>query len=141
MTDAAGALHLPSLNAALNSASALLLSLGYYFIRRKNIEAHRWAMTGAFLVSTAFLASYLYYHATSGSTRFQGTGAIRMVYFAILLSHTLLAAVVAPMAVATFWKGLRRDDARHRRIARLTWPVWIYVSVTGVVIYWMLYRL
>jgi uncharacterized membrane protein YozB (DUF420 family) len=134
-------LHLPTLNAVLNFSSAVLLALGYYYIRKLDIRRHRWAMTGAFAVSTAFLISYLTYHYTAGSTRFQGQGPMRAVYFTILISHTILAAVVAPMALTTFVKGVRGSFESHRRIARLTWPVWIYVSVTGVVIYWMLYRL
>ena len=134
-------LHLPTLNAILNSSSAVLLGLGYWFIRKRNIAAHRATMTGAFLVSVVFLVSYLTYHATAGSTRFTGTGAIRAVYFAILLSHTVLAAVVAPMAIGTMARAVRGRFPEHRKLARLTWPLWIYVSVTGVVVYWMLYRM
>jgi putative membrane protein len=135
------AIHLPSLNALLNTTSATLLGLGYYFIRRGNIVAHKRAMTGAFCVSTLFLVSYLYYHYTAGSTRFQGQGLLRVIYLSILLSHTVLAMAVAPMAIATFWRALSGRFVEHRKIARLTWPLWIYVSITGVVVYVMLYRL
>lgn len=133
--------HLPSLNAVLNGASAVLLALGFYFIKTGNIPAHKRAMTGAFIVSTLFLASYLTYHYNFGSTKFQGQGGVRTVYFAILLTHTVLAAVVAPMAITTFVRALRGKFIEHKSLARYTWPVWIYVSVTGVVIYWMLYQL
>lgn len=134
-------IHLPSVNAVLNSTSAVLLALGFYFIKKGNIPAHKRAMTGAFAVSTVFLASYLYYHYTSGSTKFQGQGILRVVYFSILLSHTLLAVAVAPMAITTFWRGLSGKFVEHRKIARYTWPLWIYVSITGVVVYVMLYQL
>jgi len=132
---------LPTLNAFLNGTSAVLLALGFYFIKKGNITAHKRAMTGAFTISCLFLISYLTYHYRFGSTRFAGDGAARTVYLGILLSHTILAAVVAPMAITTFIRALRGRFVEHRRIARYTWPVWIYVSVTGVVIYWMLYQL
>jgi uncharacterized membrane protein YozB (DUF420 family) len=98
-------------------------------------------MIGAFATSTLFLVSYLIYHANVGSKPFPGHGPIRVVYFTILISHIILAAAVVPMALVTLARGLKRDDVRHRRIARITWPIWMYVSVTGVVVYWMLYQM
>lgn len=132
---------LPALNALLNSASAVLLITGYRLIRQGKREAHRKAMTAALAVSALFLASYLIYHAQVGSVRFQKTGWIRPVYFTILISHTVLAACVAPMALVTVWRAWRGRFERHRRLARLTLPLWLYVSVTGVIVYLMLYRL
>ncbi len=133
--------HLPTLNAVLNGTSAALLALGFYFIKSGNIRAHKHTMTAAFLVSSAFLVSYLTYHYRFGSTKFPGHGPLRAAYLAILLSHTLLAVVVAPMAITTFIRALRGKYVEHRKIARFTWPIWIYVSITGVVIYLMLYRM
>jgi putative membrane protein len=130
----------PSVNAALNAASALLLSAGYVFIRRRRVAAHRACMLGAFVVSAAFLLSYLAYHAQVGATRFRGEGVFRAVYFAVLGSHTVLAVAVVPLAVVTLARALRGRFDRHRRIARWTLPVWWYVSVTGVLVYLMLYR-
>jgi putative membrane protein len=132
---------LPALNAALNATSGCLLAAGYYFIRRKRIPQHRACMISALVVSTLFLVSYLVYHAHVGSKPFPGRGSIRALYFAILITHVVLAAVIVPMALVTLRRGLRMDVARHRRIARWTWPLWMYVSVTGVVIYVMLYRI
>jgi len=132
---------LPALNATLNGIAGLFLLAGYYFIRRHQISRHRAAMLGAFAMSTLFLASYLIYHANVGSRPFQGQGAIRVVYFTILISHIILAAAVVPLALVTLARGLKRDDARHRRIAKITWPIWMYVSVTGVVVYLMLYQM
>jgi uncharacterized membrane protein YozB (DUF420 family) len=132
---------LPTLNAALNATSALLLLTGVWLIRRGRVEAHRRAMLGAVTSSAVFLTSYLVYHAQVGSVRFQGRGPVRVAYFAILVSHTVLAAAIVPLVVVTLRRGLRRDDLRHRRLARVTAPLWGYVSVTGVVIYWMLYQL
>ena len=132
---------LPTLNAVLNSTSAALLAAGYTAIRRRAIPVHRAFMVAALVTSTAFLASYLTYHAQVGSIRFQGQGWIRPVYFAILVSHTILAAAIVPLIAITVRYALRRDFSRHQRIARWTLPLWFYVSVTGVVIYWMLYRL
>jgi uncharacterized membrane protein YozB (DUF420 family) len=132
---------LPALNAVLNSTSAVLLVYGWTLIRRRRIEAHRRTMIIAFCVSVAFLVSYLVYHAQVGSVRFQGTGAVRSVYFAILISHTVLAAAVPFLAVAALWRGWTGDYVRHRRVARWALPVWLYVSVTGVIVYWMLYRM
>ena len=132
---------LPALNAALNATSGCLLAAGYYFIRRKRIVPHRACMIAALAVSSLFLVSYLVYHADVGSKPFPGHGPIRVLYFTILITHVILAAVIVPMALVTVRRGLRMDVARHRRIARWTWPLWMYVSVTGVVIYVMLYRL
>src|SRR6266404_1770046 len=132
---------LPTLNAALNATSAVLLFLGYRFIRRREIAAHRACMLAAFGVSTVFLISYLTYHYQVGSVRFPGTGPIRVVYFTILISHTALAALVPVLAIVTLSRALRGRFDRHRRVARWTWPIWMYVSVTGVIVYWMLYHL
>jgi uncharacterized membrane protein YozB (DUF420 family) len=132
---------LPSLNAALNASAAILLVWGYSLIRRGRREAHRKVMIAAFSVSCAFLVSYLWYHAQVGSVRFQRTGTIRTIYLAILLTHTVLAALVPFLAGITLFRGLKADYGKHRRIARWTLPIWLYVSVTGVVVYWMLYRL
>jgi putative membrane protein len=132
---------LPALNAGLNGLAAGLLLAGYGFIRTGRVAAHRATMLGATAVSAAFLTSYLVYHAQAGSTRFAGSGAIRTLYFAILLSHTVLAAVVPILVGITLWFAFRREFDRHRRIARWTWPIWMYVSVTGVVIYVMLYKI
>ncbi len=133
--------ELPTLNAILNSISAILLVTGYFFIRRKNIKAHRASMVSAFVTSTLFLISYLTYHYYHGSTKFQGQGAIRAVYFSILLTHTILAAAIVPMIFVTFSRALKERFDKHRRIARWTLPLWLYVSVTGVVVYLMLYQL
>jgi uncharacterized membrane protein YozB (DUF420 family) len=132
--------NLPALNAALNASSAVLLLIGYGLVRRGKIEAHRKAMIAAFAMSVLFLVSYLIYHAQVGSVRFEKTGTIRTVYLSILLTHTVLAALVPFLAVITLYRGLRRNDAGHRRIARWTLPIWLYVSITGVVVYLMLYR-
>ena len=132
---------LPTLNAFLNATSAVLLLVGWMFIRRKTREAHRRSMVAAFVCSTVFLASYLAYHAQVGSVRFPGTGGARTLYLGILLTHTVLAAAVAPMAVTTLvfaWKG---RFEKHRRLARITFPIWLYVSATGVIVYVMLYRM
>jgi uncharacterized membrane protein YozB (DUF420 family) len=140
--DAMLKLHdLPTLNAILNSTSAVLIVIGYFLIRARRIEAHRRTMLAAFTTSTLFLISYLIYHAQVGSVRFQGTGAIRRVYFTILITHTILAAVVAPMVVVTLFRGLKGRYEKHRKLAKITLPVWLYVSVTGVVVYAMLYHL
>jgi uncharacterized membrane protein YozB (DUF420 family) len=135
---------LPSVNAALNGASALLLTAGYLAIRRRRVRLHATCVLAALAVSAVFLASYLYYHfAVRGGrpTAFTGHGWVRPLYFAVLLSHTSLAVVVAPLAVYTAVQGLRGRLARHVRVARWTLPVWLYVSVTGVAVYCMLYRL
>jgi uncharacterized membrane protein YozB (DUF420 family) len=133
--------NLPALNAVLNASAAVLLLAGYALIRRRKIEAHRRTMIAAFTVSVLFLISYLTYHAEVGSVRFQKTGTIRTVYLTILFTHTVLAAVVPFLAMITLYRGLKRNDERHRRIARWTLPMWLYVSVTGVVVYWMLYKM
>jgi uncharacterized membrane protein YozB (DUF420 family) len=130
---------LPSLNAGLNTLATVLLIVGYVFIRRGNVTAHRAAMLAAFLVSVLFLVSYLIYHYHVGSVRFPGTGAIRVVYLAILVTHIILAAIVPPLALLTLARGLRGDVDRHRRVARWTLPIWLYVSITGVIVYVMLY--
>ena len=132
--------NLPALNAILNASAAVLLIIGYRLIRRRKIEAHRRVMIAAFGLSVLFLISYLTYHAQVGSVRYQKTGAIRSVYLTILATHTVLAALVPFLAIVTLYRGLKRDDARHRRIARWTLPIWLYVSVTGVIVYLMLYR-
>ena len=132
---------LPAVNAALNTASAVLLARGYFLIRRGRREAHRWAMTAALGVSVLFLASYLIYHAQVGSVKFQRSGLVRPVYFTILITHTILAAVAAPMALVTVYRAWRGRLDRHKRLARVTLPVWLYVNVTGVIVYFMLYHL
>ena len=132
---------LPTLNALLNAMSAALLVAGWVLIRRGRQEAHRRAMLGAVACSTLFLVSYLVYHAQVGSVRFQGQGLIRTVYFAILLTHTVLAAAIVPLVLVTLVRALRQRFDAHRRLARITFPLWAYVSVTGVVIYVMLYRM
>lgn len=132
---------LPVLNAVLNATAAVLLVTGFALIRRGRKQAHRRVMLAAFAVSIVFLTSYLVYHAQVGSVRFRGTGALRAAYLTILLTHTVLAAAVPPLAVVTLSRALRGRFDRHRAIARYTLPVWLYVSVTGVVVYWMLYRL
>lgn len=132
---------LPALNAALNAASALLLLAGYVLIRGGRREAHRRVMLAALTSSALFLASYLVYHLQVGSVRFQKTGPIRSVYFAVLISHTVLATAILPLVVVTLRRAFSGRFEAHRRLARLTLPLWGYVSVTGVVIYWMLYRL
>ncbi len=131
----------PALNATLNGLAALFLLLGLRAVRRGRIERHRTWMLVAATTSAVFLVSYLAYHLRVGSVRFTGQGPARSVYFTILLSHTILAVVTVPLVLRTLYLGLRRQDDRHRRIARWTLPIWLYVSVTGVVVYWMLYRL
>jgi putative membrane protein len=131
---------LPAVNAILNSTSAVLLTAGYWFIRRRQIARHRRCMVAACVTSTLFLVSYLAYHAIAGSTRFPGTGAARTVYLSVLLTHTVLAALVPPLAITTLVLAIRKRFDRHPRLARWTLPIWLYVSVTGVVIYVMLYR-
>lgn len=133
---------LPTVNAGLNSTSAVLLVLGYRFVRARRIAAHRACMGAAIAVSAAFLASYLTYHWFAGATPFGHEGEwVRGLYLSILLSHTVLAIVVLPMVLVTVWRALRQRFADHARIARWTFPVWLYVCVTGVVVYVMLYHL
>jgi uncharacterized membrane protein YozB (DUF420 family) len=132
---------LPTLNACLNGTSAVFLALGYFFIKRKKIEAHRKCMVAAFITSTIFLASYLIYHFNAGRTTFQGPAAVRSVYLVILATHTVLAVVIVPLILLTLHRAIKQRFELHKRIARWTWPLWMYVSVTGVVIYFMLYHL
>ena len=132
---------LPALNATLNATSAVLLCTGWYLIKHGRRIAHRNVMLAACGVSVAFLVSYLVYHAQVGSVRFTKQGPIRAVYFTILLTHTVLAAAIVPLAIVTLSRGLSAKYDRHRRIARWTMPLWLYVSVTGVIVYVMLYRL
>jgi uncharacterized membrane protein YozB (DUF420 family) len=132
---------LPAVNAVLNATSALLLATGYVLIRGGRRRAHKRVMLAALVSSALFLTSYLVYHAQVGSVRFRGQGPIRTVYFTILLTHTVLAVAIVPLVVMTLVPALRARFDRHRRLARITLPLWAYVSVTGVVIYWMLYRL
>ena len=133
--------HLPALNAFLNSVSALLLGTGYYFIRHQQTDRHRACMISAFVVSCLFLASYLFYHYQVGSVPFTKQGWIRPVYFTILITHVVLAVSIVPMSLVTLYRALRGRFGAHRRIARWTWPIWMYVSVSGVCVYVMLYRL
>lgn len=130
---------LPAINATLNAIAALLLAMGYVMIRRRDRTAHRWCMTAAFVASALFLTSYLIYHANTGAKLYPGTGPLRLVYFFILGTHVVLAAVILPMAIVTLARALRGRFDLHKRLARWTLPLWIYVSVTGVVIYVMLY--
>ena len=130
---------LPIVNATLNGISALFLLVGYGFIRSGRIIQHRICMVTAFTTSTLFLASYLIYHFNVGSVSFTGDGAIRFLYFTILISHVILASLILPLALMTLRYALKKDFNRHASIARWTLPLWIYVSVTGVIIYWMLY--
>ncbi|OFV99014.1 MAG: hypothetical protein A3H28_07990 [Acidobacteria bacterium RIFCSPLOWO2_02_FULL_61_28] len=132
---------LPTLNAILNALSAIFLATGYVMIRQRRITAHKRCMVSALVTSSLFLVSYLTYHFQIGSKPFTGQGPIRTVYFSILLSHTTLAAVIVPLVVMTVRRAWKGNFERHARIARRTLPLWLYVSVTGVVVYWMLYRL
>jgi uncharacterized membrane protein YozB (DUF420 family) len=132
----------PTLDALLNGTAAVLLLTARYFIGRKRVQVHKWVMIGAVGMSALFLVNYLTYHALiHGPKHFTGQGWIRPVYFGILTSHTILAATIVPLVLITLGRGLKRSDLRHRAIARWTFPLWLYVSVTGVVIYFMLYRL
>jgi len=131
----------PVINATLNGTSAMLLVTAHRMIKRGRMAAHRALMLTAVGTSTLFLASYLYYHAHVGSVKFQGQGWSRKVYFAILISHTILAAAIVPLVIITLTRALRERFDRHRAIARWTYPLWLYVSITGVVIYFMLYHL
>ena len=133
--------NLPALNASLNGISFLLVLSGYYFIKHKNILAHKSCMISAIVVSTLFLTSYLVYHYHVGSVRFTKEGWIRLIYFGILISHTILAITIIPLVIITVIRALRSKFAKHIRIARYTLPVWLYVSFTGVVIYIMLYKI
>ena len=133
--------YLPHVNAILNSTSAILLLAGYRFIRQGRINAHRNCQIAAVATSTVFLISYLTYHFYHGATKFHGQGIVRPVYFAILLTHTVLAVVIVPLILLTLYRAARKDFVRHRRIARWTLPLWVYVSVTGVIVYLMLYQI
>ena len=132
---------LPAVNATLNAISAVLLTIGYVLIRKRRIEQHRKFMIAAFAVSVLFLICYLIYHANVGSRRFTAEGPVRTVYFFLLITHIILAAFVPPLAIITLVRGLRERYDAHARLARWTWPIWMYVSVTGVIVYLMLYQL
>ena len=132
---------LPALNASLNATAGVLLVIGYTLIRRGRVRQHRAVMIAACTVSALFLTSYVIYHANIGSKPFPGRGPVRLVYFTILITHVLLAAAVLPLAIITLSRGLRSRFERHVAIARWTFPIWLYVSVTGVIVYLMLYRL
>ena len=132
---------LPLVNASLNGLATILLIAGYICIRQRRIAAHRAAMIAAFVTSVLFLVSYLVYHAHTGSRPFPGRGAIRGIYFVILITHIVLAATIPPLAGVTLWRAYRGRFDRHVRVARWTLPLWLYVSVTGVIVYVMLYRL
>ena len=132
---------LPTLNATLNAISAVLLSIGYFFILRKDRRRHKACMLAAFAMSILFLISYVVYHAQVGSRPFPGTGAMRAIYFIVLIPHVILAATIVPLALITLSRGLANRVDPHRRIARWTLPIWLYVSVTGVMVYLMLYEL
>jgi uncharacterized membrane protein YozB (DUF420 family) len=134
---------LPTLNAILNATSGILITFGFFFIRRKRIAAHRACMISAVVCSSLFLISYLVYHVgfKAGVTRFTGEGWVRSAYLAILISHTILAVTIVPLVIVTLTRALRGRFILHRRIARWTFPMWLYVSVTGVIVYLMLYHL
>jgi putative membrane protein len=132
---------LPTLMACLNTAATVSLVTGYVFIRKKNVAAHRRAMLTAFGISAAFLVTYLLHHALVGDVRFHGQGFVRTLYFLILVPHVILAVTVLPLAIVTIRRGLAGRIALHRPLAKITLPIWLYVSVTGVVVYVMLYRL
>ena len=133
--------QLPALNATLNSISAMLLAFGFYFIKQKQIARHKLCMTLALVTSAMFLASYLVYHFQVGSVPFTKEGPIRYVYFTILITHIILAIAILPMIIMTFLRAWKNDFKRHRAIAKWTWPLWMYVSVTGVIVYVMLYEM
>jgi uncharacterized membrane protein YozB (DUF420 family) len=132
---------LPAVNAILNSIAALLLVLGFVFIKQKKVAQHRACMLAAFAVSAVFLVCYVVHHAQVGSVPYRGPAALRPVYFAILIPHVLLAMAVVPLAVVTISRGLKGKVEKHRRLARVTLPVWLFVSVSGVVVYLMLYQM
>lgn len=131
---------LPGVNALLNTTSAILLFTAWIYVRRGNVAVHRRLMIAALVTSTIFLSSYLFYHYFAGSTRFTGTGWVRPVYFGILLTHTVLAMLVPPLAIISVWNGLKMRVETHRRFARWAFPIWMYVSVTGVLVYLFLYQ-
>ena len=131
----------PPLNACLNSLCAVLLLTGLYFIKKKNVPAHKTCMISAFAVSSIFLACYLYYHYHHGATKFQGEGIVRPLYFALLISHTILAVANLPLILITFYRAFKGQFDKHRAIAKYSFSIWLYVSVTGVIVYLMLYQL
>ncbi len=131
---------LPHLNAFLNSVTIVLLITAFVLIRRRHVAAHRATMLAAIGVSAVFLASYLVYHFSAPIFVFRGEGLVRPIYYAFLISHVVLAILATPMILMTAWRGLHRADARHRALARWTWPLWMYVSVSGVMVYWLLYH-
>jgi putative membrane protein len=131
---------LPTINAVLNASAAVAMVVGFVAIRRRQVAVHRACMLTAVGLSVLFLASYLLYHAQVGSRPYAGQGWLRTLYFAILLTHTILAVVIVPMVATTLYRALRTEFVRHARLARVTLPLWLYVSVTGVVVYWMLYH-
>jgi uncharacterized membrane protein YozB (DUF420 family) len=133
--------YFPAIDASLNATSALLLTIGYIFIRRGSVRAHRVCMLSAVVTSVLFLVCYVWYHAHHGVTRFPGHGFVRTFYLTLLTSHTILAVVIVPLVAVTVYRAWHEMFVRHKRIARWTLPLWVYVSVTGVVVYWMLYRL
>lgn len=133
--------YLPHVNAFLNSTSALLLIAGYFFIRQTRVRAHRNCQVAAVLTSTLFLISYLTYHYYHGDTKFPGQGMVRPFYFAVLITHVILAIIIVPLVIITVYRAARGQFDLHRRIARWTLPLWLYVSVTGVIVYVMLYHL
>ena len=132
---------LPTLNACLNATTFCLLLAGFYFIKQRNIKAHRACMIGAIVIAGLFFASYITYHSQVGSVKFTKQGWIRPVYFSILISHTILATTIIPLAFVTVYRGLRNQLDKHVKIARWTLPIWLYISVTGVIIYLMLYQM
>jgi len=134
-------LLLPHLNALLNGTSAVLLVCGYMYIKRGRVHAHRACQVSAVITSTVFLASYLTYHYFHGTTRFAGQGIARSVYFVILISHTILAIVIVPLVLVTLVRAIKGDFVRHKSVARWTLPAWLYVSITGVIVYLMLYQI
>ncbi len=133
--------YLPAVDAFLNASSAVFLVLGFFFVRQKNIRAHKTCMLSAFASSAIFLVCYLTYHYFHGTTHFPGSGGIRTFYLVLLGSHTVLAALVVPLVLVTLSRAWRECFSQHKRIARWTLPLWLYVSVTGVLVYWMLYHL
>lgn len=134
-------MHLPTVNACLNATCAVLLLLGYREVKAGRIASHRRYMIAAFCVSVMFLTGYITYHLTNSPRPFPGQGWIRPLYFTILISHSILAAPLVPMAIVTLYRGLYGTPDRHRKLAKITFPVWVYVSVTGVIVYWFLYRM
>jgi uncharacterized membrane protein YozB (DUF420 family) len=132
---------LPAVNACLNGLSAILLTAGFIFIRRKNMSAHKKCMLAAVITSTLFLVCYLVYHAKAGRTVFKDPAWFRPIYLTLLFTHTVLAAAVVPLVIITLSRALRSRFDKHKIIARWTWPIWMYVSVTGVIIYFLLYQI